>query len=143
MCLTTLIPLMAIRVIALESTGAAPTEVGTLAEAEPCTTATGTGERQAPRELPIGSIMAVTGYYGGGDGVLRLGSGGGVITPRIDAGLSFRLAAAVLGVIASGRQVLFAERRGIQLSDRIADLAFLPLSFSAPLDLAERLRGTA
>ena len=128
-CLATLIPLMAIRVIAIESTGAK--EVGTLAEAEPCTTATGKGERQAPRELQIGSIMAVTGYYGGGDGVLRLGSGVGVITPRIDAGLSFRLAAAVLGVIASGRQALFAERRGIQLS------------FSAPLDLAERLRGTA
>ncbi len=61
----------------------------------------------------------------------------------MDPSFSLWPAVPVLGVIASCRQMLYAERRGYRLSDRSSDLAFLLPSFSAPLDLAELLRGTA
>lgn len=52
-----------------------------------------------------------------------------MITPPTDPSFSLWLALSVLGVIASGRQLLAAERRGNRLS--------------AALDLAELLQGAA
>ena len=87
--------------------------------------------------------MAGAGYYGGGNDVLRPGSEGGVITPPTDPSFSLWLAVSVLGVIASGRQLLDAERRGNRSSAWISALAFLAFSLSAALDLAELLREAA
>ena len=68
---------------------------------------------------------------------------GGMITPPIDPSFSLWLAVSVLGVIASGRLLLDAERRGNRLSAWISALAFVVFSLSAALDLAELLRGAA
>ncbi len=83
--------------------------------------------------------MTGTDYHGGGNAVLRPGSEGGAITHPIDPSFSLWLAVSVLGVIASGRQLLDAERRGSRLSAWISALAFLAFSVSAALDLAELL----
>ena len=66
-----------------------------------------------------------------------------MITPPIDPSFSLWLAVSVLGVIASGRLLLDAERRGNRLSAWISALAFVVFSLSAALDLAELLRGAA
>ena len=66
-----------------------------------------------------------------------------MITPPIDPSFSLWLAVSVLGVIASGRLLLDAERRGYRLSAWISALAFVVFSLSAALDLAELLRGAA
>ncbi|MDQ3910623.1 MAG: hypothetical protein M3305_02330 [Actinomycetota bacterium] len=83
--------------------------------------------------------MTGTDYHGGGNDVLRPRLGGGAITPPIDPSFSLWLAVSVLGVIASGRQLLDAERRGSRLSAWISALAFVAFSVSAALDLAELL----
>ena len=97
------------------------------------------GERRAPQGALIGSIMAGTGNHGGGNDVLWHGSESGVTTHPIDPSFSLWLAVSVLGVIASGRQLLDADRSGNRLSAWISALAFLAFSVSAALDLAELL----
>ncbi len=87
--------------------------------------------------------MAGKGYYGGGNDVLGPRSGGGVITGPIDPSFSLWLALSAFGTIASGRQLLDAERRGDRLSAWVSALSFLAFSVFAALDLAELLRGAA
>ena len=66
-----------------------------------------------------------------------------MITLPTDPSFSLWLAVSVLGVIASGRQLLAAERSGNRPSAWISALAFLAFSLSAALDLAELLQGAA